>query len=135
MPFLRNRGETRAYQIRPSSALAQASFPYVSAEQASNGYSGFEVAIDSTARTGGTSITPSIEEYDEAAQAWESTAMLTGAAITTADTRVVLRVGPTITASANVAVQRAAPRRWRVRVTEQGTITSATFSIGVTFFD
>lgn len=132
---LRRDLETRGYRIKAAGVLAVASFPYVSAPQSSNGYSSFCLIVDSTARTGGTSITPSIEEWDEAAQAWEATALLTGAAIATADTRVKLHVSPHMAAAANLVVQTVAPRLWRVRVIETGGITSANFSLGVIFFN
>ena len=130
-----SRNYNRSFNLVPAATVLQAAFPVVSNEQFSQGYTGVEVTIDSTARTGGTSITPSIEEWDPAAQAWEATAMLTGAAITTADTHYVLRIGPNVTAVTNLALQRALPARWRVRVIETGTITSAAFSIGVNYFD
>jgi hypothetical protein len=126
---------TNSKNILPAATHLQAEFPIVTAVQNSNGYNTFELIINSTARTGGTSITASIEEWDPAAQDWESTALLTGAAISTADTRQILKVGPNVTAAANAAERRIAPKRWRVRVIETGTITSAAFSIGVTYTD
>jgi hypothetical protein len=70
---------------------------------------------------------PTIEVYNPASGTW--IAVLTGAAITTAaPTTVTLRVGPYITAAANVAAQALLGRAWRVTMTA-GDADSLTYSI------
>ena len=85
-----------------------------------------EVVIVATALAATPSVTPSIEVYNPASATW--VAVLTGTAITTAaPTTVTLRVGPYITAAANVAAQALLGRAWRLTMTA-GDADSLTYS-------
>lgn len=84
-----------------------------------------QIIVNVSAFTSG-SITPKIEAYDPASGTYY--AILTGSAINAAG-QVVLKVGPSITAAANVAVSDFLPTQWRVVLTAAGG-TSLTCSVG-----
>jgi len=84
-----------------------------------------QIIVNVSAFTSG-SITPKIEAYDSASGTYYT--LLTGAAIS-ATGQVVLKIGPGITAAANVAVADFLPAQWRVVLTAAGG-TALTCSVG-----
>ena len=85
-----------------------------------------QIIVNVSAYTSG-SITPRIEAYDPASNSYYT--LLTGSAKTTTG-QVVLKIGPGITAAANVAVSDFLPEQWRVVLTA-GAATNLTCSVGV----
>ncbi len=84
-----------------------------------------DVIVDVTAWTAG-SITPTIQGQDPASGKWYT--LLAGAALVAVGT-TVLRIGPGLTAAANLVANVALPRTWRVSVAVGGA-QSITYSIG-----
>jgi hypothetical protein len=89
------------------------------------------VVINTTAVTATPSVVPRVDAWDEASQTWFT--LLTGAAIATVS-KIILRVGPGNTNTANVAVNEALPDRLRVDLTH-GDADSITYSVGVHLLD
>ena len=84
------------------------------------------VVIDVTVDPAAASIVPKIQGKDEVSGKWYD--ILEGVAITATGT-TVLKVGPGIAASANVAASDMLPPIWRVRM-EHADTDSITYSIG-----
>ena len=84
------------------------------------------VYIKVTARAGTASTTFTIQGKD--AVSGDYYTILVSAALTTATT-VILRVGPGLTAAANLIVNDLLPRTWRVTATH-GTADAHTYSVG-----
>jgi hypothetical protein len=84
-----------------------------------------DVIVDITVWSAG-SITPTIQGYDEASGKWYT--LLASAALAAVAT-TVLRIGPGLTAAANLVANVALPRVWRVSVAVAGA-QSITYSIG-----
>jgi hypothetical protein len=102
-----------------------------SAAQTNLLHRGVRVHIDQTAGTASESITPSIEVYDPVAASW--TAILTGAAITSATTaHVELKVYPGCVAVANLLLNEPLAFKWRVTMTHADS-KSATYSVSADY--
>jgi hypothetical protein len=89
------------------------------------------VVINVTAVTATPAVTPRIDAWDPASGTWFT--LLTGAAIATVS-KVILRVGPGNTNTANVAVNEALPDRLRLELTH-GDADSITYTAGVHLLD
>lgn len=92
------------------------------------------VVIDVTAVPGVDTVTFSIEGKDPASGRWYT--LLTSAAVvaTTAAAPLVLRVGPGLTAAANLVANDVVPRVFRVTATHSAA-TNFTYSVGVNLID
>lgn len=123
--------DTRAFQVKPSGAIT--TFPWSSNPQFSRGNRGFRLDIDLTAIAGATpGVAFTIRHFDQSTQAY---ADLLGTASITAAGHFVLHVGPDFAAAANAAANTVAPKQWQIRATQSaGTLTGATFSLGVTYY-
>lgn len=97
-----------------------------SADQVNYNSRGLHLVIDVTAITSTPSITITIQGKDNLSGQYYT--ILASAAITTVST-VVLRVGPGLTAAANLVANDLLPRTWRVSVTN-GDADGITYSIG-----
>lgn len=87
---------------------------------------GVHVIINTTVWTAG-SLTPHIQGYDKASDSYYD--LLVGAAIG-ATGQVVLKVGPGITAAANLSVSDILPVNWRV-LCHPSTTDAITYSVGI----
>lgn len=97
-----------------------------SAEITNNGSSGVNIDFNISAFSG-TSITYTLEYYNEAESAWVT---LLASAAKSGTGRFTFIVDPRIATAANVSLQSVAKKR--MRVTPSGTITSVTYSVYVT---
>lgn len=130
MAFL-NQAETRAFQIKASAAVTV--FPYTAPAQFSAGRSGFLLDYDLTAIAGTTpTLVLTIQYYDTASLSYKT--LLAGAALTAAGHQRLL-VSPDVPAAANLVAQVPSPKQWNIVVAvSAGSVTTATFSLGVTYF-
>lgn len=89
------------------------------------------LVVDATAVTATPSVTVTVDLYDSLSNSY--TTLLTSAAISTVS-RVVLKIGPGITAAANVAVLEYLPDQVRVTCTH-GDADSITYSVAAHLLD
>jgi hypothetical protein len=129
-------GQGREFAMLPKAVQAVSVFPFLS-EQNQNGATGFTVTINAGARVGGTSVTPSIEEYDKSSNGWIATPIIAGSAIT-APGVARFTMGPHVAtvapSAAGAALNGCAPGRWRLRITQEGGITSQDIGATVRIF-
>lgn len=91
------------------------------------GHESVNVVFDVSSITLTPSLTLSIEAYDLASNSWRS--LLSGSAVTTVSNNVY-KIGPQLTASANLVLKDYVPSIIRVLVTHLDA-DSATYSVGV----
>lgn len=103
-------------------ALAAHTTHASSSDQSAVGFPGVTIYLNITAFTG-TSITFTVEGYDVSNGAYFT---LLASAAKSSTGRFTLTIDPRVAVSANVAIQLAIPKRWRI--TPSGTITSVTYS-------
>jgi len=111
--------------LLPSAARAVAQ-AYASGDQDGEGCEFLHVIIDVTAVTATPALTVKIQGKDRASGKYYD--ILVSAAIATVST-TVLKVGPGLTAAANLVANDFLPAIWRVTVTH-GDTDSATYSVG-----
>ena len=99
---------------------------YASGEQDGTDIEYLHVIIDVTAVTATPALTVKIQGKDPASGKWYD--ILVSTAIATVST-TVLKVGPALTAAANLVANDMIPSIWRVTVTH-GDTDSATYSVG-----
>ena len=117
------RRQTQTLLSSAARTTAQVSQDFSAEEVLSSDFI-FNVTLD----PGTASVTPSIEGKDPVSGAYYT--ILTGAAVA-ATGITVMRVGPTITAAANVAANAILPKEFRVSV-EVADAESLTYSFSVT---